>query len=503
MLVLVVALLVAGLVAERPPDERTDDATADALAAAPAAARPGSLGSTWYCASGTASGADGEAEQTVHMANGSARPVGARVTAYPSEGEPVTRSLEVPALSRIDVLVRDLVQAPYASVLAEFDGGEVAVQHELRGPAGRSLSPCASTPSDTWFFPQATTRAGAKLVLSLFNPFPNDAVVDVNMEAEDGARTPQAYQGLVVPGGRVTTLDVSEVVTLRQELATSVIVRSGRLVAEQVQIATDAEGLPSSIAAMLGAPDPEAVWLFPDGVGAEGYQERVVLYNPGDESAEVDVEVLLDDPENNGVAEPFEVTVQPQGFTTIDVFGDGRVPAGVAHAIVVRARNDVPIVAQRTIVGIGDAGQPGVSYTLGSPVVAGRWLAPTGALAGASGAALILFNPSPTEAVTVSARAFGGGRYETVAGLDGATVAPLGRIVIDVGPDGLGANGFGPGELALEVESDSPLVAESRFGFEEGDDLAYLVAVAVDGTIEAPTAVVGELSDQSVVLGGD
>lgn len=497
MLLLAVVLLAAAVIVERGSDDAEDDASTEEVATVPVAAPPGALGSTWYCAAGSATGTeDGEAEQTVFMVNASSAAVRGRVTVYPSEGEPVTRDVELPSLARIELRVSDVSTAPFAAVLAEFDGGEVGVQHELSGPSGRSLSPCASAPAATWFFPHATTRAGARLLLSLFNPFPNDAVVDVNLEAEDGARTPQAFQGLVVPGGGVTTLNVSEVVTLRQELATSVVVRAGRVIAEQVQILTEAEGLPPSLASMLGAPEPEPIWLLADGIGAEGYEERVVVYNPGDQAAEVDVEVLLDDPETNGVAEPFEVNVQPRRFAVVDVFGDGRVPVGVAHALVVQSRNEVPVVAQRVIVGQEGSEPAGVAYTLGSPVVAGRWLVPVGSLPGTSGVAVVVFNPSPTEPVSVSARALGAGRVETIEGVDGATLGPLGRLLIDLGTDGLGFD-----ELAVEIESSGPVVTESRYGFDEDDDVTYLMAIPVAGTVAAPTAVVGDLSEQNVILG--
>jgi hypothetical protein len=504
MLLLIVLALVAGVVADESSNdsnattgsEATEVATTGAI---PTAGRPGSLGSTWYCAAGTATGdSNGEAEQTLHVANASGATVRGRLTAYPSEGAQVTSEIEVAPLSRRDVRVSDIVRAPYAAVLAEFDAGEVAVQHELAGASGRSLSACASAPAATWYFPNATTRAGTELLLTLFNPFPTDAVVDVVFEAEDGARTPQDYQGLVVGGGAVATLVVSDVVTLREELATAVTVRAGRVIAEQVQVTTEAEGLPPSLAAMLGAPAPAPVWVFPDGVGADAYEERYALFNPGDEAAEIDLDVLLDDPETNGVADPFEITVQPRRYTLIDVFADGRVPVGVAHAAVVQTRNGVPVVAQRVIVGQAGAAQRGVGSTLGSPVVARRWLAPVGTLAGVSGAALIVFNPSSTESVEFSVRAIGGGRYEVVEGLDGATLPPLGRLIVDIGPGGLGFEG-----LALEVEAQEPLVAESRLGFATGNDLAYLVAVPVAGSVSAPTGVVGELSDQTVVLGGE
>jgi hypothetical protein len=352
-LLLVDVLLAVADVVQRRADDDVEAAAAQVAAAVPTASRPGSLGSTWFCAAGTATGAaSGDAEQTLHIANASSATVQGRITAYPSEGEPATTSIGLAPLARADIRVSDIVRAPYASVLAEFDGGEVAVQHELVGPTGRSTSACASSPAATWYFPNATTRAGTRLLLTLFNPFPAEAVVDIGLEAEDGARTPQAFQGLVIAGGRVTTVDVGEVVTLRQEVATAVSVRSGRVIAEQVQIVNEAEGFPPSLAAMLGAADPENVWVFPDGIGADAYQERYALFNPAAEPAEVDVAVLLDDPDTNGVAEPFQVTVQPHRYAIVDVFGDGRVPVGLAHAAVVRVRNDVPVVAQRVIVGV-------------------------------------------------------------------------------------------------------------------------------------------------------
>ena len=286
------------------------------------------------------------------MANASSVSVQGRLTVYPSEGAPVPTTVEVAPLSRVGLRVSDVATAPSAAVLAEFDGGEVAVQHELVGPSGRSVSACASSPAATWYFPNATTRPGAKLTCSPSSTHsPTDAVVDISFEAEDGARTPQPFQGLVVPGSGVTTVDVSEVVTLRQELATTVTVRPAAWWPSSSQVITEAEGLPPSVDRDARRARTRAVWLFPDGIGADAYQERYVLFNPGDVAAEVDLVVLLDDPETNGVAEPFEITVQPHRYAIVDVFGDGRVPIGVAHAAAVRTRNEVPVVAQRVIVG--------------------------------------------------------------------------------------------------------------------------------------------------------
>src|SRR4051812_3646800 len=96
MLVIIAVLLVTALASETPPSERTQDTTdVAAIAPVPTAARPGSLGSTWYCAAGTATGtAQGEAEQFLHMANASSATVHGQLTVYPSDAAPATSAIE-------------------------------------------------------------------------------------------------------------------------------------------------------------------------------------------------------------------------------------------------------------------------------------------------------------------------------------------------------------------------------------------------------------------------
>lgn len=547
IILVLAALAVAAVYVDRERDGDEATTEAEPVPALPIAAGAGALTSTWYCAAGSATGtAEGAAEHVVHVVNSSDQTVSAELTVYPSEGTVSATQLSLPPFGRADVRLSDVVQAPWASALVEAHGGDVAVQHEVVGPLGRSLGACASAPSAQWYFPSATTRPGTRLVMALFNPFPSDAVVDLAFETDDGARTPQPYQGLVVPAERVVVLEVGDVVTLRNELAGVVSVRAGRVVADLLQIsegpgdepsgdedddgededddgdgdgdeeasgttttidpAAPPEGLtgeeepvivPPGLALMLGAAAPAETWVFPDGIGAADYDERFVVFNPGTQPAEVELAVVLDDPELNGVAEPFQLTVPPGRYTSIATFSDGRVPVGVAHAAVARATNGVPVVVQRSIYGGESSAQPGFSYLLGSPVVGDRWLVPNAWVPGASASAVIVVNPSPDQPATISVRAIGEGRYETVEGLDGTTLAPAGRVVVDLGDDGLGLP-----VLAVEVVSDAPVVVESRLGFADDDDLSYLIGIPFAGSVSAPSRVVGDLSDVTVVLDG-
>ncbi len=496
-LVLVPALIAAAVVVSRADDESA--AAAAAVVAMPLAGGPDAAGSTWYCAGGTATGTpEGAAEQTVVVVNGSGQARRGRLTAYPSEGAVAVRDFEVPAHERVDLPVSEVVTAPWAAALVEVDGGEIAVQHVLAGPEGRTVAPCASSPASSWFVPAGTTQPGARMVLAVFNPFPGEAVIDVTFETDEGTtRRPQPYESLVVAGGSVAVLEVTDVVTLRPELATTVRARSGRVVVDQLQIADGSGDVPAGLAAVLAAPEPATAWIFPDGVGAVGYGERVVVQNPTEEPAEVDVQVLLDDPATNGLAEPFELTVEPGGYGVVDVFADGRVPVGVAHQILVRSRNDVAVVAQRVISGGADASLPGLSATMGSPDVATRWLVPVGSAPGAVTTALIVANPSASQPATVTVRAVAGGGFDVVEGLDALVVAPASRVVIELGPDALGLE-----RLALDVGSDRPVVAEMRFGFDDPPSFAYVIATPVAGSVAAPTDLVGELSIDTIVVGG-
>ena len=91
------------------------------------------------------------------------------------------------------------------------------------------------------------------------------------------------------------------------------------------------------------------------------------MFNPTDEVAEVEVEVRLDDPETNGVPEPFEVTVAPHRYAIVDLHEPDlevtettprRVPDGVDHSIIVRSLNGVPVAAEKVVTRSDTADQP-------------------------------------------------------------------------------------------------------------------------------------------------
>ncbi len=449
---LVVAALV---VSTREGGGSGDQAPGLAQLAMPTVAATTAPGATWFCAGGaaTAAGSPPAQEHVVVMANTSDGARTARLTAYPAGGQPVVREVDLEARTRRDIRLHELLDAAHVAALVEVDGGGVAVQHEVRGPAGRSVAPCASAPAASWYFPAGTTRAGSHFTLSLFNPFPTDAVVDVTFDADDGSRSPEDFQGLVVPAGTVLPVDVGAVVTLREELATNVHVRAGRIVADQL-LAGD--GLSVVLGGVLG----ERSWIFPGGAGVSSRSEAVVLYNPNGEVAEVEVQALLDDPGANGVPEPFEVSVGPHRYEVVDVLSDGRVPSGVGHSIVVRSTNGVSVVAERAE-GSADGSGRGSSLAMGSPAAATRWVAAAGGLEDTTAASLTVVNPMADRETTVRIALVLEGSERRI---DEITLGPGERRVM---PLPLGAEGSSPA-ASLVVDADEPVVVEARFAFANG-----------------------------------
>jgi hypothetical protein len=476
-LVLLVAVLIAGIVVQRQRDQQAPvSSPTPPQLLLPTAAGPAALSSTWYCAAGSATGASsGVAEQTVVIENASDRSLGGRITVMTDSGKSVTRGLAIGARARTQVRVSDLVTAPYAAAVVEVAGGQVAVSHLLQGPTGVATAACSSVPSANWYVPSGTSRPGTRQLLALFNPFPSDAIATVTFETDDGLRSPQAFDGLVVPGGQVLVLDVSAVVTLRTQIATTVAVREGRLIVDQVQTADGSAGTAKGLAVTPAAPRGAATWWFADGPATPGAKTSLAVQNPGTQPVKVSVSVRLDQAAQNGTVSPFVTTVAPGGYSLIDVSG-GRIPVGVGFTAVARSAGDQSIVVDRFVTAVPPASPAGFDVTLGSPVVAGRWLVPVASSSTATDATLVVANPSSQRPVRITVSTVAGGAAATLTGLANIVTIPAGGRSSFTVPTGPKAP-----EAAITVDAGGPIVVEERFDF-TGGGLSSALAVPLAST---------------------
>ena len=516
VLVLLIAFVVAGVVLDR---DAGDDTAVEAVPVAPSdfpmAPSPTALASTWFCAGGTAD-EESFADHVVTMLNTTEDPLDVDVTAFPGivaapapsaeadaldpdaepeaeseedaeeadeepatdpasvSTEPVVRRIEVGARSRVRLALTDLVTAPVASALVESVGGGLVVEHEVSSIHGIDAKPCATGASDQWHFAWGTTAREARELLVLFNPFPDDAIVEGVFSTEDTVREPGRFAGgLVVPGRSTIGIDLGDDVTRRDEVAATLTTRTGRLVVDRI-VRVSEEGGDRGLTVQTGVNEPQRTWVFPDGLVSEEIGERFVVYNPSEELAEVEIELRLDRPEENGIPAPVELSIAPGSHATVDMNEDGRLPPDVPHAAVVRSANDVPVVAEQVLSARRETGRRGISVTTGSPVEATEWTFAAGSTEEPSAESLAIVNLDPQVLTEVDVFAVVGGRELPVADLQGVVIEAGERLHVN-----LTEQIANRGDLAVVVRATEPVVAARTLVLLGEDDRGVSLAVGV------------------------
>jgi hypothetical protein len=416
---------------------------------APVGARPGARSSAWFCTGATAA-SDGAANGTVVVANAGARALNGTVTVIPSDGDTKVVNLSVPADGRAAVKLTDVLSAPYASALVELDGGQAAVELAASGPLGDTVSPCASAASTSWYLAEGVTTKDAAEVITLFNPFPEDAVVDMVFETEEGEVTPQALTGLSVKGQGMVAVNVGDNVQRREAVSTSITVRAGRLVAARLQT-FDGTGDPArkGLSVSLAMAAPGNAWYFPQGFLTDGVTERYQILNPSTKEAKVEADLALE----QGQAEPITLTVPSEARVTLTANDEARIPKNVAHAITIRSTNGVGVVVERTIDGLSPSDHTGLSITAGARLPADRSLVAAGQADDATEEWLVIQNPS-ARSTKVSVSLLAAGAPTVPPGLSSLDVPAHQRRAVrlnDVLPKGA---------TSLLVTADQPVVAE-------------------------------------------
>jgi hypothetical protein len=376
---LVLLGLTAALVAWWPGE---DERTGEGLARAPVPTVIEGAPGTWYCTARDA-GVEGLAHVVLLTAVGDA-PATAVLTAFTDTGVVGSSEVEVDPGATVAVDVAGLGVAA-ASVLVDSSGA-LGVEHRLAAGDGADQVPCASRSSGTWYFPTVVSTRGATARLTLFNPFPADAFVDVEVALDTGVRVPPALSGVVVPAGSSQVVELGESASRRDQFAVRATTRSGGVVAELAQAFAGSEE-PVPVAALRVVPGSATTstrWSFAGGLADGSARERLVLYNPTEDTASALVQ-LVPFGGTASLPEPFEVDIPSLRYTVVDLDKEGRVPQVGLHAIDVESLDRAGIVAARTltVTGEADGGEAnpfrsatskGTSGGPGSPVAATDWL---------------------------------------------------------------------------------------------------------------------------------
>lgn len=469
----VVALLAVGGLIDRAAggpgtDARTAADTPGAVGAVSVVAPGDALSSSWFCG-GATDEARAEAPGQFEVTNAGPGPISGTATIVASNGARHLVTLRVPGEGHVTVPERVPGGAPWVGATVNLEGGLASVEQEVVGHLGASSTPCATTTSRSWYFTSGATLVNAGVELSLLNPYPADAIVDLTMTTNEGVEQPGGFQGLVVPAHGMLAVDLGSHLRRRQRIATTVTARTGRVVAWKTDIVTppaageatigspqaadapDPAAPVGGVAVTLGSPSTGTLWTWPEGDTGNGFNEQYTIYNPGVATADVVLTIGLD----LGSAEPLDLSVAPESVATVVSNQQARVPAGVGHFAQVRSTNGVPVVAERTLAVARPSAISGLGELPGIRSSASEWLLGADAEPASSRGYLVVDNPGRTP-VRVSVAAVAHGRTSAIRGLSPFTI-PVGRRASFL------LNSRVAPQTALLVKGTAPIIVERDF----------------------------------------
>ncbi len=296
--------------------------------------------------------------------------------------------------------IAEIVNRGDAPGFIEFSTGPATAASVVRGEASLSGDRCIGSSPRLWHIAGLTTRDGYDLTLRLFNPFPENAKVQVRAASELGSEALPDLAEIDVVGRTWTDIDVAASIPFLDNLVLTVGTEEGVVIPTVIQRLDNEE-------ANWNGTGLSTEWLFPTAALA-GLSPRLSVWNPGEDPVDVEVDLFS---RSAGFGSVFTGTVEagrPIDFPLVDQSSGAvgvRVRATGPVAAVVVAEDvppDTPGGEDETV----EQPPRRIAATTGSPEPALRWLLPGagGFLGGDS--SLWLLNTS-AEAVTVTVQPLG------------------------------------------------------------------------------------------------
>jgi hypothetical protein len=449
-IVLVVALAAGGVALDRSaPAPPTPHAPASGAIDGPTVPSKDAIGVAWYCAEGTST-ADGRATETVIVGNLSPNPIDVTMTVMPGgDQQPRVERRHVDTYAQARLPVADVLETAEPGVVVEVVGGSAVVEHEVRSRNDLAVGPCAREPSRDWFFADGTTERGAEEWIALFNPFGDDAIVDVSFLTGDGFQAPGATQAIVVPRRSRISVPVHEQVRRQERVAVAVHARTGRVVAER-SLRFDGTDTRTGIAVSLGATGLADRWRLVSGDGQAGAAQSISIANFALTPAKVDVGVKLI---GAGVLAPQSVDIPARGVVRVDLAE--RIPSGSQYSVTARVTRNGPVVVESFGTWAAPAPIVGVASTVASVTTATRWAFSLGRVDEQSDGVVSVLNAS-NRPLTVQLYAYTKGDPNSPKSAP-AQAVPAGELAqfriaeLGISPD-----------MVFVVAADGPIVAARR-----------------------------------------
>lgn len=397
----------------------------------------------------------------VSIATASPEPV--PVELEPLEDEPLelaAGSTTTRPIETVEPVAVEGFGSPIAAATSHFVDAQVGRAGSVEGTGAGN---CATDASDDWYFPNGDSSVATDYRLVVANPFPDEAVVQIDFLTSDGEETSAQLSEVAVASGEVEVVSISDASIPQDLLSVRLDSARGRVIAWKA-LWTKPEGQPPGLEFTLGASAPATEWYFPAGEVSDRAQQTITVMNPNEEESSVSV-ALSTDEEPVQSSKLIEVAIAPQSSRRLVIPDrlDARTGNVGGISAVVSVDNEVPVVAESTTTFDDDA-MTGRITEVGSTEVSDRWLVAPPSIEPNTDS-LVLQNPT-TEDVTVNVVIYDDGSEEGAGGtrpenLQGITVPPGLRVSISLEDIG------GSGGSWLEVVADGGEVVAERITFNE------------------------------------
>ncbi len=254
--------------------------------------------------------------------------------------ESLEREYQVLPFSTLTVSVKDLVGRDRdLSLVVEADTEITAERpvffNYLGIWTGGHNSPGATSPSESWYFAEGTTRDGFVEWLCLQNPNAQIARVDFTYMLDGGDTIAKEIE--LAPRTR-TTVQVADHVGPGRDV--SVLVSSNIPIVAERPMYFDYHGLYRGGHTLTGEREMREEWYFAEGCTHDGFEEWLSIQNPGPANKALVTYIFPD-----GAPISREHDLPPRSRTTISVNEE----AGPGRDVSVKIAADSPVVAERPV----------------------------------------------------------------------------------------------------------------------------------------------------------
>ncbi len=207
------------------------------------------------------------------------------------------------------VVMQSAIGPGVSPVVAEFSSVPAAVGVVARSEQQAAGITCPNVSTKVWLLAGGSTVEQTPLDLALFNPFPEDAGVELRFVSENGAEPLTELENVSVPAGSVRVIDLEALLPSRLHLAVAVDDPAG-LVTPAFR-----NGKDSADWSLVSGSSQSDRWEFPIG-GVARHDAQLVLVNDGPIAVTASIDFFTRG-ESQLAAE--ELVLEPRRLAVVDI----------------------------------------------------------------------------------------------------------------------------------------------------------------------------------------